>query len=95
MIEPREIHEATIVQVKLAQIHDGVKDTNLDLKDLDPCYGPRGELRAQGRLKYIKKLGLDTARPLILKGKCEWTRQLIQHVHGRTLKHMAGAEQVF
>ncbi len=80
--------------MKLTQIHNGVKDTNLDLKDLDQCYGPHGELRAQGCLTYIQKLGLDTARPLILKGKSEWTRSLIQHIHGWTLKHMAGTEQV-
>ncbi len=67
VLESREVHEATIVQVKLAHMHDDIKEINIELKDVDPCYGPRGQFRAQGRLKYIEKLGLETARPLILK----------------------------
>ncbi len=39
-------------------------------------------------------MGMDAAIPLILKGKSDWTRSLIQHVHGEITKHMAGTEQV-
>ncbi len=67
-LEPKEMHEASLMQAKLAQKHDDIKDTNRDLKDVDPYMGEHGELRTQGRLEYIKKLGLGTVRPLILKG---------------------------
>ncbi len=77
----------------LAQRDDDLTDSSRELNELDPYCGPRGELRVQGRLKYLKKLGVETSRPLIMKGKSEWTRTLILHVHEST-KHMAGTEQV-
>ncbi len=78
----------------LAQLDNSLTDTSHELRQLDLYYGPKGELRAQGQLKYLKKLGMDTARPLILKGKSDWTRSLIQHIHWEVTKHMAGTEQV-
>ncbi len=59
ILDPKEIHEATVLQAMLAQRDDGLTDTSRELSELDPYYGPKGELRAQGRLKYLKKLGMD------------------------------------
>ncbi len=77
----------------LAQRDDDLTDSSRELSELDPYYSPKGELRAQGQLKYLKKLGVETSRPLIMKGKSEWTHTLIRHIH-ETTKHMAGTEQV-
>ena len=77
----------------LAQRDDDLTDSSHKLSELDPYYGPKGELRAQGHLKYLKKLGVETSQSLIMKGKSEWTCSLIRHIH-ETTKHMAGTEQV-
>ncbi len=60
VLEPKELKKATIIQVMLAQRDDDLTDTSRELNELDPYYGPKGELRAQGRLKYLKKLGVET-----------------------------------
>ncbi len=59
VLEPKELKEATIIQAMLAQRDDGLTDSSRELNELDPYYGPKGELRPQGRLKYLKKLGVE------------------------------------
>ena len=59
-------------------------------EQLSPNAGKLKFLRLGGRVKYADHLQHGTRFPLVLFDDCDLTRKIIQHYHGKVLKHTGG-----
>ena len=66
------------------------KDVDKSFRELRPYLDPQQVIRVGGRLKHADRLPLSVRCPVLLDGKHEYSRRLVEYTHCKLLDHCGG-----